>query len=336
MKKAKKEQRNHFFFSHRLSNGEIRDVEVNSGPITLFGKQLLYSIVQDITERKQVEAALLFNQKQLEAVHDNINADIYITDIETHRILFMNRHMKEKTGMDLTGKTCWKAIHDNTDGPCAYCRTEELIGKDGDPSPPHTWEFHDAGTGRWYDNYNIAIPWMDGRLVRMQISTDITHRKQSEERQKNINEQLELKVKSRTAELEEMNTALKILLKKRDEDKREMEEKIHFTYDALISPFMAKVKASLENSQQRTLMNILESNLHELLKPFSSNKDPLLSLTPVENQIAAMVKQGFTNKEMAETLNKSIRTISNHRDHIRLKLGLRNKKVNLRSFLSSL
>ena len=49
------EQRRHFIFRHRLSNGDIRDVEVYSGPLQLRGKQLLYSIVHDITDRKQAE-----------------------------------------------------------------------------------------------------------------------------------------------------------------------------------------------------------------------------------------------------------------------------------------
>ena len=55
MEKAKLEQRRHFIFRHRLSNRDIRDVEVYSGPIKLQGQDLLYSIIHDITERKQIE-----------------------------------------------------------------------------------------------------------------------------------------------------------------------------------------------------------------------------------------------------------------------------------------
>ncbi len=55
MERAKKEKRQHFFFRHRLSNGEIRDVEVYSGPITIYGRKLLYSIIHDITDRKRAE-----------------------------------------------------------------------------------------------------------------------------------------------------------------------------------------------------------------------------------------------------------------------------------------
>lgn len=55
MERARSEQRRHFIFRHRLSNGEIRDVEVYSGPIKLHGKKLLYSIIHDITDRIQAE-----------------------------------------------------------------------------------------------------------------------------------------------------------------------------------------------------------------------------------------------------------------------------------------
>ncbi|MCG8040696.1 MAG: EAL domain-containing protein [Candidatus Thiodiazotropha endolucinida] len=55
---AKREERNHFYFQHALASGEIRDVEVHSGPIDWGGKQVLYSIIHDITDRKKAEAEL--------------------------------------------------------------------------------------------------------------------------------------------------------------------------------------------------------------------------------------------------------------------------------------
>ena len=74
MKRAKNEQRRHFYFKHRLSNGDIRDVEVYSGPIILHGKKFLYSIIHDITERKQMEDALKISNKKLtkEYIHRKI------------------------------------------------------------------------------------------------------------------------------------------------------------------------------------------------------------------------------------------------------------------------
>ncbi len=65
IERAKKEQRRQFYFSHRLSNGAIRNVEVYSGPITVYGRELLYSIVHDITERKKAEEALREGQEKI-------------------------------------------------------------------------------------------------------------------------------------------------------------------------------------------------------------------------------------------------------------------------------
>ena len=55
MQKAKSKQKNHFIFKHRLSNREIRDVDVYSGLIYQEGRNLLYSIIHDITDQKKVE-----------------------------------------------------------------------------------------------------------------------------------------------------------------------------------------------------------------------------------------------------------------------------------------
>ena len=55
MESAKREHRHHFIFKHRLSNGDVRDVEVYSGPIRLNQKKLLYSIIHDVTARIRAE-----------------------------------------------------------------------------------------------------------------------------------------------------------------------------------------------------------------------------------------------------------------------------------------
>jgi PAS domain S-box-containing protein len=65
MERAKQEERQQFYFRHRLSSGKIRDVEVYSGPITVEGRKLLYSIIHDISERKQAEEALRDGQEKL-------------------------------------------------------------------------------------------------------------------------------------------------------------------------------------------------------------------------------------------------------------------------------
>jgi diguanylate cyclase (GGDEF)-like protein/PAS domain S-box-containing protein len=56
--RALKEKRNYFVFSHRLASGEVRTVEVHSSPVEVDGRSLLFSIIHDITERRQLEAQM--------------------------------------------------------------------------------------------------------------------------------------------------------------------------------------------------------------------------------------------------------------------------------------
>ncbi|MCG8619951.1 MAG: LuxR C-terminal-related transcriptional regulator [Desulfobacterales bacterium] len=226
MKEAKQRKRSHFLFKHRLACGDVRDVEVYSGPIVINGEDLLYSIVHDITRRRLIE-------KQLEESRNK-----YRELVETLR-------------------------------PTTYL--------------------------------------------------------------------LEAEVKKRTLELENINTALKVLLEKRDEDKKEFEERIYANHELLITPFLEKLRAGLTENSQKVLLDILTTNLGELLHPFSKKlSDPLTALSPREIQVANMVKNGMSTKEIAAVQNCAIRTVTNHRDNIRKKLGLVNKKVNLRSYLSTL
>jgi len=158
-----------------------------------------------------------------------------------------------------------------------------------------------------------------------------------EEKQEEINKILEKKVKERTLELENVNTALKVLLKKREEDKSDLEEKIIQNYESTILPFFEKIRAASLDREHANLFHIIELNLKELVSPFSKKlSGQLNNLTPSEIQIASLIKQGKSNKEISDVLNIAIRTVTNHRNNIRKKLGLINKKVNLRTFLSSL
>jgi|GEM_PF-76625 len=80
MQQAKEEKRNHFFFRHRLATNEIRDVEVYSGPIRFGEEILLYSLVHDITDRKQAETELQKSKDNLRAILDATKESIYVFD----------------------------------------------------------------------------------------------------------------------------------------------------------------------------------------------------------------------------------------------------------------
>ena len=139
-----------------------------------------------------------------------------------------------------------------------------------------------------------------------------------------------------TENLKEMNSALKILLKQRDRDKNEIEEKVLTNVKELISPYLEKLHKSPLNDSQSNLLTIIESNIDEIVSPFLHRLSSKYSdLTPREIQVAGLVKDGKTTKEIAELLTAGVDAIKFHRSNLRLKLGLTNKKANLRSYLLS-
>jgi len=141
----------------------------------------------------------------------------------------------------------------------------------------------------------------------------------------------------KTTTLEETNTALKVLLKRRDEDKTEYEEKVLLNVKELVVPYLEKLNKSGLDETQKAYAGILESNLNDIISPFSQRlSSKFLNFTPTEIQVANLLKQGKTNKEIGEVLNSSPRTVAFHRENIRKKLGLKNKKTNLKSYLLSL
>lgn len=148
-------------------------------------------------------------------------------------------------------------------------------------------------------------------------------------------DELEEKVKERTRSLEETNTALRVLLKTREEDRAALEQSMVFHVKELVQPYLEKLKKSPLQNLQKTYVSLIEASLNRFVSPFI-NSTKQYGLTPTEIQIADLIKQGKTTKEIAQIMNCSPRTVDSHRDKIRKKLGIKNQRINLGAFLISI
>jgi len=188
---------------------------------------------------------------------------------------------------------------------------------------------------RAYETLEQRVEDRTEELVRanIRLKREIDERKQAE--QSLMQKEEELKLKS--LHLEEANTALKVLLKRGEHDKNELEEKVLSNIRDLALPYLEKLKMSTLDDRQTAYLEILESNLNEITSPFLKKlSSQYLNFTPTEIQVANLIREGKSTKQMSDILNISERAIEFHRNNIRDKLGLKKSKTNLRSYLLTL
>jgi len=140
----------------------------------------LSQIVSGATLRHQAETAVRHSQHTLRTVFDNMNARVFAVDYETMEILFANKAMKEMAGDDIEGKICWQALHDDRKGTCEICPRKRLLDENGRPTGIVHLEKYDAKIERHYASEVSAIEWVDGRMAQLEVSYDITDRKNAE------------------------------------------------------------------------------------------------------------------------------------------------------------
>ena len=186
-----------------------------------------------------------------------------------------------------------------------------------------------------YESLEQRVEERTEELVRMNIrlKKEVEERKSAQDSLLRKEEELKLE----SLNLEEANTALKVLLKRGEQDKKELEEKVLSNIRELALPYLEKLKASDLSDRQATYVQLLESNLGEIISPFLQRlSSQYMNLTPTEIQVANLVREGKPTKDIADILNISKRAVEFHRNNIRDKLGLKKEKANLRSYLLSL
>ena len=324
---------------HVKLDGTIIDVEAISAPIRYRNSDGSLVFVRDVTERKRMEEALRESKAYLAAAIDSMPCEFWV--MGPNGFYTMQNSISRKRFGDIIGKRP-EDVCPNRNMLSVWLDynrrafSGELVREEA------TYLFGDEE--RHF--YNVVAPIRDaGRTLGIVgVDVDITARKLLEAALKKVNTKLESQVEERTKELnaktrslEEFNAALNVLLEKREEDKRELEESILLNVKSLIVPYVEKLKKSRLNNDQMTYLTILESHMREITSPFTKRlSEKYLGLSPLEVRTASLLKEGKTTLEIAELLCISENTVSSHRFHIRKKLGLSNKKVNLRSYLKSI
>lgn len=155
--------------------------------------------------------------------------------------------------------------------------------------------------------------------------------------ERNERKKAEKELLEKSKSLEEANIALKVLLQHREEDRKAMEDNIITNVKQLVLPYVDKLKMLKLNKDQLAYVKMIEDNLQDIISPFlRSLTMEHANFTPREIQITSLVKEGKTTKEITEILNISATAVDFHRKNIRVKLGIKNKKTNLHSYLLSM
>ncbi len=288
-------------------------------------------LMKEVALHRQTATALQASEERYRSVVDHIGVGVALISPRME-ILTLNNQMRTWfPHIDPSRKpVCYESFNNPPrEGICSYCPTCRSL-EDGRVHEAVT----DTPLGEGIRHYRIiASPVCDpsGRVVAaIEMVEEITERLRIGKALKARERELE----DKTRNLEEANTALKVLLKRREEDRTELEEQILANLRELTLPYLDELKRTTLDERPRLQVDLIERKLNEFASPFLQRlKSLYATLTPREIQIADLVKDGRTTKEIAGLLNASVRSVEFHRDNLRRKCGLTHQKVNLRSHL---
>ncbi len=323
------------------------------------GKPAVYEgFTEDITARKQAEEELWESKQKFQGLVETVYDWVWEVD-RAGRYTYVSPQIKHILGYEpeeVLGKTAFDLM-----APEEAKRMTEVFAVFAKKERPLVA----------LENVNVH---KDGHLVVLETDglpfydaagdlkgyrgtdRDITGRKKMEEELRASREHLEQLVAERTAELreeiarredrenelsvksktlEEVNTALRVLLKQREEDRKELEVQFVSNIRTMILPHIRKIRKEQLTPRHEAYLNVVEANLAEILSPFL-NMIKQFGLTPKETEVVSFIREGKTTKDIARLMGVAPSAVDSHRDNIRKKLGLNNKKANLRTHLLSL
>ncbi len=286
------------------------------------GTTLFYEgFAEDITRRKAMEGALRESEERYRTFIDSTSDMVFLKD-DRFRNIIMNKKLLKFSGKsedEVIGRTDFEFM------PPESAKIARLTDVKAIESSTIVISEQTIGD-RIYETRKFPVKLGEnvngvGGFIR-----DITEQKRY---------QKELKVKS--LNLEEVNAALRVLLEQREDDKSELEERILYNVKKLAFPYIHILKQRRLDEEQQMYVNILETNLKNIISPFVQKMMYAYSnFTPTEILVANFIRDGKTIKEIAVILGVSENAVNRHRQHVRNKLGLNKRKTNLKVYLMSL
>ena len=314
--------------NHRKKDGTVFTVEISSGIFMLQDKKFISAVIRDISMRKEEENALRESRERFRGLVEATSDWIWEVD-ENAVYTYVSPKISDILGYapeEVLGRKPFDFMSQNE-----AKRLIDIFSTIAASQKPfkdlENINIHKDGHLVALETSGVPIIDVDGKFCGYRgIDRDITGRKETE----NI-------LRMRAEELKESNIALKVLLKQRENDKSELEEKILSNIKHIIMPYIEKLKKNRSMSKELVYLNILESNIKEIVSPFSSKLSfKYLDFTPKEIMMANLIIDGKQDKDMADLLNISIDTVKFHRKNIRKKLDIYGKRINLRSHLLSI
>lgn len=308
-------------------------------------------IFQNITELKKTETALRESEQKFRIITENRVSGIFIT--HDNKFIYVNDRLAEMYGYskeEIIGQPYLVLVHPDERNTINERIHEWLITPEKYPQQRFDIHWIKKNGETFWGAIIVTKIKHNGKDCIMGSVIDISGVKKVEQDLKKAHDELEQRVRERTEELEkaneilqektnkleDVNTALRVLLEKRDKDREKDGEKILLNVKELLIPHIQKLKIGPLTENQKNHLALLESGLDEIISPFVQQlTSKYMHITPRELQVASLVKEGKTSKEIANILCTTESTIVFHRANLRKKLKIK-KKSNLRTYLLSL
>lgn len=316
----------------RTKNGKSKQILWSAEVIEMSGEKVMLSMFYDVTTQKRDEEVLrefsAYVRSLIEASIDplmSISPERKITDVNRATEQFLGISRESLIGTDFA--------HYFSSPEQAELLHNQVLLNDFVKNCPLQMRHESGRTSDVLFNASVYKDSAGNVQGIFAAARDIEDQKKVLKALEKRDRELSLKSKN----LQELNSALKVLLKHREDDRKELESKVLMNVKKLVLPYVGKLKGISTDPGQKGYLDILEAHLQDIISPFLHTlTSSHLGLTPKEIEVVTMIKEGKSTKDISNALNVTVRAVEFHRNSIRKKFQLSGKKVNLKSYLTRL